>query len=198
MAHEDFCGHTGQLNPGDLQVWPRWGMADGFIVFGWGCSVPPTSGSFPRPLLCLLHLGPVPFYGFLHSAWKPAQVPCIPLSCFPGPSQSVFSSHVGLFLMFLKKVTTSHCLGFLLFHPILQSLKSGLASQHCPPSLSWSCSGHGRSWCPSCCHIHCASFWPHLSRSLCCLWDNFLFIFQSICRGRCCHLKSMTQTRPPS
>ncbi|XP_029785474.1 pirin [Suricata suricatta] len=23
MAHEDFCGHVGQMNPGDLQVWPR-------------------------------------------------------------------------------------------------------------------------------------------------------------------------------
>lgn len=22
MAHEDFCGHVGQMNPGDLQVWP--------------------------------------------------------------------------------------------------------------------------------------------------------------------------------
>lgn len=22
MAHEDFCGHVGKMNPGDLQVWP--------------------------------------------------------------------------------------------------------------------------------------------------------------------------------
>ncbi|XP_032736158.1 LOW QUALITY PROTEIN: pirin [Lontra canadensis] len=30
MAHEDFCEHVGQMNPGDLQVWPTT-SADGFL-----------------------------------------------------------------------------------------------------------------------------------------------------------------------
>lgn len=28
-----LCGHAGQLNPGDLQVWPKAGMADGSMVW---------------------------------------------------------------------------------------------------------------------------------------------------------------------
>lgn len=49
MAHEDFCGHAGQLNPGDLQVWPRRVMADGFLGCGCACLIPPTSGTFTCP-----------------------------------------------------------------------------------------------------------------------------------------------------
>lgn len=32
MAHEDFCGHAGKLNPGDLQVWENGQRSVGDIL----------------------------------------------------------------------------------------------------------------------------------------------------------------------
>lgn len=38
MAHEDFCGHVGKMNPGDLQVLTQQGIADWLTVLGFVCT----------------------------------------------------------------------------------------------------------------------------------------------------------------
>lgn len=134
MAHEDFCGHAGQLNPGDLQVWPRRGMADGSIVWLL-LMTPPTPGAFSHPC-SVCHV--LDFSLPMAPDTPPGNL-CRALVFFShaslNPPQSFFSSYLNLFLMFPKRVITSHRLSCLLFHSILHSLKSGLASQHCPQTF---------------------------------------------------------------
>lgn len=96
---------------------------------------PPTSGTFSRPcsVCCVLD------FSLPMAPCTPPGNLCRALVFFShaslNPPQSFFSSYLSLFLMFLKRVITSHCLSCLLFHPILHSLKSGLASQNCPQTF---------------------------------------------------------------
>ena len=108
-------------------------MADGSSLWLL-LMTPPTSGIFSR-LCSVCYI--LPFSLPVASCTPPRNL-CRALvfsHSSLNPPQSFFSSHLSLFLMFLKRVITSHCLSFLLFHPILHSLKSGLASQHCPQTF---------------------------------------------------------------
>lgn len=57
MAHEDFCGHVGKMNPGDLQVWPWQRIADRLTFLHGVCLILPTSRTLTLP--------PVPSYSYL-------------------------------------------------------------------------------------------------------------------------------------
>lgn len=141
------------------------GIADGLMVFGRACSTSPTVSILAFSFFSLIFFDLSILWPF-RSAWKPARVSCIPLSYFPWPPQSLFSSY----LVFLKS-NQDRLSNFLILHFILHSLKPGLASRQPPtPQTFPEAVQVMMSQLPN----SCTSLSLHLSRPFCCIWDNLL------------------------
>ena len=133
MAHEDFCGHVGQLDPGDLQVWPR--LRNRWRFNGlWACGLDLTHCQHTHFFLLLSYFLTSPFYG---SSSQPGNLhrSLILLSHTSLNPLNHFLAPIWSFSRVMKTDSLSFCFSAFKFH-VHWNTMSPISEVIIPPSMS--------------------------------------------------------------